>query len=511
MGLALLGGLPRSAVIVPAIVLAVVVCTRWPAAAAVGVILLTGTAGSLTAFTAVPPAQTIDLLLLGLWLGVAWRLATGRYGARLFLWPGVILPALFVAISLLWVFAGSASIELSFHSYRASTWYIAAFVLIAIAPWPPATHVRIARGALLVFLAVGTYAVLRKLTGPTGAEEAVARANHFGLPFSQPAPFTGSFLHANHLGSWSAFTIPFALALAFAWRGRWRLVAALAVAACTFSLLSADRRAATVGAVLGVVVTLILYSLSARAFRAPRIAITVIAVAVIAATGTAGYLTTIARDAESAHRFETLITAPEEDEAYQIRLGRWATVIDSLDGKPLGHGLGSVGGVARTRMDLREVGPEAILTILDSSYLKIAYEQGLPALILFALAYLALMGGLAWRATQTSDRTLAGLAIGACGTMGALLPIFYANMMIEGHTVAAAWILIGLGAAGFTRVHRSAADRLAPGRRIAAAAGPKQPAGDPTPTSPRTPARSGGAVAPPPEPAPRQGVPAAHR
>ena len=448
--------LPTLAAVLPALVFSFVASSRWPAAAVVGVIFLTGTAGTMTAFTPIPPNGTMNLLLLGLWAGVAVRLWSGRYERPLCIWPGILLPALFIATVALWALLGSDSFRIGFESFRISAWFMLAFLLVAIAPWSSATQLRIARGAASVFLVVGAYAVFRKVVGPAGAEITVARANAVGLPFSQPAPFTGSFLHAQHLGAWSAFAIPFALALALGWRDRWRLVAIIAVAVCSIGLLAADRRAATVGALLGVAVTLALFVVAARAFRGPRIATAAIAVAALVGLGSAGYMATIAQDPDSSARFEALVTAPEEDEAYQARLSRWQVVVNSLDSQPLGHGLGSVGAVLRQRTDLA---PDAVDPNLDSSFLKIAYEQGLGPLLLFAISYLALLGGLAWRATQTADRGRAVLAIGACGTLAAMLPPLYSSMLIEAPTVTAGWVLVGLGAAAFTRVAAQPTDR----------------------------------------------------
>ena len=56
-------------------------------------------------------------------------------------------------------------ISLGLQGFRAASWYMAAFLLVAIAPWSERTHRRIAHGVAVVALLVGAYCTIRWISG----------------------------------------------------------------------------------------------------------------------------------------------------------------------------------------------------------------------------------------------------------------------------------------------------------------------------------------------------------
>ena len=434
----------------PAGVAAAVACVRWPAAVVVAVFVITGFANTLTAYLALPPTGTSDLLLGGLWLGVLYGYLRHDRERPLWIWPGLLMPGLYLALTFASMFA-SESTSAAFDSFRLAGWHMAALFLVALAPWSDARLARIARGFAAVALLVGLYAIFRKITGPGGAELAINRGS-LQRATSGETFFFASFVTAQDLGGWCAMLTPFTFALALAWRGRWRLVAGLATGTCAFALLAADRRSAAVGAAVGLAIATALYLLAKRPFGARRLAVGFLAVTGALAVGTTAYALTVGQSEETSARFESLGNL-EEDYTYQVRLSRWEAAVDLANDEPFGHGLGTVGEIGDARTDRPRLAPG-----LDSSYLKIAVEQGWPMLVLFGTSMLWLLGGLAWRAVRSGDAAHAATAIGACGTIAAMLVLFYTSTYIERLSLLAGWLIVGLGAACFTSDRREPRD-----------------------------------------------------
>lgn len=461
IGLVLLvAGEPRLGVAVPAAFVGTVVAVRRIDLVLAALLLLIGFQGTLTAFTPLPVSGAINLGLVIVWLAALWLLLVRRERGRLWLWPGVVALSIYPLLSVPAI--GSAeSLSLGFESWRLSSWHLLAFLALAIAPWPPGTFRRFARAAVVVFLAVAAYCVFRKLTGSAADELTTARAYAIGLPRSEPVPFFGSFFTAQDLAAWMGGAIPFAMALALAWRGRWRLFAAAAAGLSTFALLAADRRAAFVGAVLGAAVVLALFALAARAFGGRRLGIALVSLGATVVLGSALYSVTIARSPESLERFEGLVENPTGQQTYQIRVSRWALAWESAQENPLGVGLGNTGAtVAR-----RQTTGDQVIRNLDSSYVKIAYEQGFAMLAVFAFGLLTLLFGLAWRGASTPRPQVAALTIGACGTLTAAAVLLYTSFFIESLVAVMAWTVAGVAAAQFSYLRTPATARLPRARR----------------------------------------------
>jgi hypothetical protein len=322
-------------------------------------------------------------------------------------------------------------------------------LLVAIAPWSPETVRRLAKGVAGVALAVGAYALFRKITGSSGAEMTLAREST-GVRVNEAIRFFGSFLGPQQLAAWGAAAVPFFLAAGLAWRGRWQAIALSASALCAFAVIASDIRTGMVGAGAGVLSVLLLYQVS-QAFRGPRLAIGLVAAVGVIGVAGVGYLATLADSDSSVTRLENLLK-PSDDFAYQQRTARWDEAIDDINREPLGYGLGTVGTVGVLENPENFAGP----INLDSSYLKVGLEQGYPILILFVVSLLALLGGLARRAVAAHEAWRAALGIAACGTLVSQIVLYYGSTYIEGIPALFAWVLIGLGTAPFTFVARDA-------------------------------------------------------
>lgn len=433
---------PLIALALPAAFVGAIACRLWPAAAVLGVFLVTGALGSLIAFTPLPVVGLADLLLASLWAGVIWTYFMRQRAHPLWIWPGIAAPALYLGVTALQIVT-SESIRDALAAFRLSAWYMLAVLLMAIAPWPPATFRRIARGVAVIAVLVGTYAVYRWYAGSAQVETAVAHDATPYIPVSE-LRFFGPFPSAHQLSAWCATILPFSFALMLGWPRPWRLVAGAGVGVCSFAVLASGVRAGVLAALAGMALVLALYQVS-RSFPGPRLGTALAAICAVALIGAVGYELTVGTSAESEERFSTLLS-PAEDPGYQLRLVRWEAMFDDINEAPFGHGLGSTGAAEELE---RDFGPHGV-TYTDSSYLKIGLEQGVAVMALFILGLLALLSGLAQRAVRTSDPARATLAIGSCGTLLSLIVLFYIVEAHETVTALAAWILVGIGVAQFT-------------------------------------------------------------
>lgn len=442
----LVQGESRTAAAIPVALTGAYATVRWPALVIGGALLLVAAQNPLTAHLGLSVGGLLDGVLVCLWLTAAWMLFRDRGRRPAWLWPGLVVLSLYPLLTL-FAIPTAETMKLGFDSFRFSAWHLLAFFAVAVAPWPARVYPQVARAVVLVVALAAAYAVISKLGGHPQAEINVARASVIGLPFLQPVPFFGSFFTAQGLAAWMAITIPFTLAMALAWRGIWRLLAAAALAAGAFALLAADRRAAAVGAVAGALLVLLLFALAARAFGGRRLGIALVALGAVITIGAGAFAVTVATDPEAAERFEGLLTAPTEEETFQIRQTRWDVALESSEEHPFGVGLGEVGTVLRRQPTF----DDDLIINLDSSYLKIAYEQGFLVLIVFAAGLVMLLSGLVLRSTRTVDPSRSAIGIGACGTLVAMMVLFYTSFFIESLEAVTGWILVGLGAAQFAR------------------------------------------------------------
>ena len=435
------------ALIAPTVVAAAIAVAARPEAGVIILFAAVGFSGTLLAYTPIPGAALIDFVLLGLWMGTAWRLLMVP-GQPIWLLPGVLLLGLYIVVTLADA-AFTSPVSDGIASIHLSIWLMSAVFLVGLSSWQAGAYWTIVRGILVVAILVGAYALLRTITGPTEAERQLALT---GKPGFLSLKTSGSLPSAGHLASWCTALLPFSLAMALSLRGRWQLAAGVATGLTMFAVLATEVRTGIVAAVAGGVVVVLLWGLS-RAFSSQVKTVRLAGTALIAVILIGGaYATTIGTNDESSSRFERILD-PENDFAYSTRLVRWEEALEVMSENPFGKGLGTLGAVALTK----PIDPELIRQ-LDSSYIKVGVEQGPWVLGLFAVALLALLANLAWRSINTTDRGKALLGIAATGTLAAVIISFYANTYVEEPPILAGWLLVGLGLAQLSRPQSSPLD-----------------------------------------------------
>jgi hypothetical protein len=447
LGLALSGfaavllatGEPLTVLAIPAAVPVAVLCARWPVAAIVVLAICASAYGTLLALTPVPALRVADGLLVALWLAVVIGLFSPRRERAVYPPPALLLMFAYIAISGLALVTGS--LDAGFESFRLTAAHLSIVGLIAVAPWDARTYRLAGQGLLLVTLLVGGYCLLRYATGPTAGEAALARATFAGLPTSTEIRFFGSFPSAQELTVWAAGMLPFAVAIVLCVRGRWRWIALASVALCLVALLAADVRTGIVAAVAGLIVTIVLF-LGSQAFPSGvRIGAGFTGVLFVLALGGIAYFTAVSGSPSREERLSALLD-PSQDRNFQIRTERWELAWDEIKREPFGYGLGSAG--TGSRGDTADVvGP----TVLDSSYLKVGIEQGIPVMVLFAAMLLTMLIALAWRSITERSPGAATYTIAAAGTLTSLAVLFYGSSYVESPSILPAWIVVGLGVA----------------------------------------------------------------
>lgn len=434
---------PRLAFAVPVAATAAIACARFPVPSLIAVFFMAGAFGSMEAFLGTPAQQGVDLLLLGVWLGTltGWLLHGSR-ATTAWAWPGLVVIALYAAFTAVEILLAEPLIA-GVQSFRASTWYLAAVLLVAFAPWPPGARRTLLRGMVAVAALIGAYASFRWVVGPAGSEEELALRSANNTLDGELRP-VGSFATSKELAAWTAMMVPFLAAMALTLRDRWRLVAAVGCAACIVGMLAADVRAGPAAAAPGVALVLVLYLLSG-AFGVKRIAVGIAATAAVVLGGAAAFTLTLADKQDTGNRYRAILN-PTEDPSMQARLIKWRAAMNDIDTAPFGHGLGTSGRAQERYARFVNIGSNEI----DSSYLKIAYEQGFIVMIVYAAALLLVLAGLARRAVLSREAARAGPALAACGTLVAMLLLFSVGNYVEGLQALAGWLVIGLGISQFT-------------------------------------------------------------
>lgn len=441
---------PLLAAALPIAAVSGAVVGRHPVPAVIATFVLTGTYGTLTAYGDLPSGQTVDVLLTGLWVGALWGWFVSRHDSadRLWLTPGVVCLGVYLAFS----FGAALVADQTYPGlwwFRASAWYLAAALLVAYAPWPEHLRTRIVRGVVVVALCVGGYASLRWLIGPSEAERdlALRLANNLREGDLRPV---GSFTSSKELSAWCAIVGPFCFAVALFTRGRLRILASFALLALVVGMLGADVRAGPTAIVAGLCTALALFAVARALPGGTKAAIGSVAVLVVALAGTASFALTVGGREDTGRRYGAILS-PGGDASVEGRVFKWRAALDDIDRRPFGNGAGTAGRTQAKFGRFRTVGGLDI----DNSYLKMAYEQGLPILLLWAAGVLLTLAAIATRATSTTDPLRAAVGVGACATLASMLALFLIGDYIEGLPALAGWILVGLGLGQFTRIPRA--------------------------------------------------------
>ena len=432
---------------VPALLaLAAVAALRWPVATVVGLFALSGTFGSLEALTPVPAGPLADALLAAAWVALVWGWVTGGREQPRWLPPALLVLTVYIAVTGLFVLLADST-EPALYSFRSSAWLMAAVLLVAFF-LPDDRQQALAHKSVLVICGlVGGYAMLRWAIGPAGKEEELARAGGpYVLNDDGEVRLFGSLPSPQALGVWAAAMLPVTFASALApIGGRWRLLGLAASGMFGAALVGADSRTAMVAAAVGAAVALTLFA-AGRGFAGRRALPLALGIILLLVGGGVFATTKLSDEGSSGERFRGLLD-PLRDLSVQARFGKWETILDGIDDLPFGHGLGASGAaeVKYARFT------SAATFNPDSSYVKVAYDQGVLVLLLFVAALLALLVGLGQRAIRAPDARVGALTVGACGALASFAASMGGGVHFEGLLAAAPWLVVGLAMAPYMR------------------------------------------------------------
>lgn len=414
---------------------------RRPGATFATIVAFTAVYGSLEIYTKLPVGPTIDLLLAGLWLAALWTWAFGGVRPPP-LHPGLVVVAFLCVVNL--VFAVLApNLAQGIYGFRAMSWYMLAGILAALLLTDRRQQEKVLHAFLLAATAGAAYAVLRWIIGPGADELAVAdQGGNYVLNTQREVRVFGALLNPSNLGTYCALGVSGCLAIAlFSQPARWRVLAVLGAGLSGAAMLGAESRTPIVATAVGLAGVLVLFAVS-RAATGRRIVPLTIGL-VLAGTAVGVFAATELTNDRS--RFRGLLNITN-DYSYKERVEKWQSFLSDMPDHPLGHGLGST-GQALVRygrfQTVANYGP-------DSSFVKVAYDQGYAVMGLFIFTLLALLVALAVRAVGTADPWAAARALAGFGTLLVLVVLMIAGEVNEGLPALAVWLLCGLGLAPVT-------------------------------------------------------------
>ena len=432
---------PLLVLALPAAVAAGIACRRRPELAILGLFAVASAFGVIDAFTPIPPSKLADLLLAGLWLGVAWRRLVGGERFEVRLVPGIVLLLAFALVTLAQVTA-APSFSFGIHTFVSTGLYLLTVVLVGASELDARRLAILGKGVVAIALLAAAYAVLRHIIGPAAKEQAIAALQPFNYKDGKLLLF-GSFESRHQLGLWCALVVPFCAGMATILRGRWRLAALAVMPLCAVALIASESRAALVGAVIGLAVVLALHSMG-RAFPGPQLGVVIAATVVIVGGGATAIVLSGGSGNASTKKF-TVVLHPGSDAAYQARRAKWSETLRDISRQPMGYGLGTANQLQQQQGRFVSIGSFSI----DNSYLRVAYEQGVLPALLYIAGLLALTATMIRRAAVTPDPARAGPAIAAAGALVSYVVVLYPSNAFDGFTALAAWLLAGIGIAPF--------------------------------------------------------------
>ena len=437
-----------------ALLLVALTTRRWPGMAIATLFVVSGTHGSMLAFTPIPPRVTVDAFLIALLLVMVLHIARVRADRSFLPSPAVALLGVYLGLSILAALFSSDR-GLAFESVRVGGWTMLAIVPVAYGAWSESTLRRVRVAIVLTCLLVGAYATLRWQIGPASAEEGLlgsfGSTNYDFVQGKQKVQ--GSFVTGHALGHWVGVVLPFCVSAMFLARRRVRRLAIAAVPFLVLSLFASQSRTGLVAAVVGAALALA-QVWRVGSMRLPRIAVTLV-VALTLFIGGATLFSVVVQDSGLKARYARTLT-PDRDPAFQERLTRWRAALDGADEFPFGRGLGTAFSGSRFTRTQRFADPAG--RQVDSSYVQIAYEQGFVVMLLLIAGLLILLIEVWRRGSQTNDREHAWPAIGALGTAAALVVELFSGQYFHSLIALAAWVIIGVGLAPLVTVRKSIAE-----------------------------------------------------
>ena len=447
-GLDIVGGEPVYAVAPLVVAGAGALALRWPVPTLVIALFLSGTYNTIKLYTPVETGLTMDLLLAGAWLALAYAYLSGRERPPTGMSPAFFLIGLFLAATVVEALAAE-NLSRSMFALRGSAWLMSILFLVPLWASTPRRREILFRSALVVGAVVAAYAMLRWAIGPGDKEEArvLEESANYSTTDLGEVKLLGSLPNAQALTLWAAAMFSFSLAAALSPIGtRWRILAAVVAGMCGCAVFGADVRFGMVAAAAGGAVVLVLFA-CARGFSGRRV-MPLAAVIVIGTVGAGLFVSTkLAAEGTSGTRFRNLVTDPIADNSVQQRFVKWRTLLAEVDDKPFGKGVGASGAAEKKYARFSS----AASLDPDSSYVKIAYDQGFVMLVLFAAAVLSLLIALTLATLALSNSGAAAAALGGCGALVAFIVAMSAGSHYEGLVAAGPWLLVAIGCTTLVR------------------------------------------------------------
>ena len=236
---------PKIAAAFPIAILGGWAAQRWPTGTFVTMFALSGTYGSITAFTGIHADSVADKFIDAAWAGVIGRLLLGRQPLKFRPTPLFFLLFGYLIITIIDALT-TAPMSTGVQALRLGPLYVSLVLLLGYGSFSDEALDKTARILVVLSACIAGYAALRWAIGPSGKESAI-QASDFQKQYNQLATsgdikVQGSLPNGNTLGLWCACTIPFLVAMAVSMRGRMRVVAAGALPLATIALFGSAQR-----------------------------------------------------------------------------------------------------------------------------------------------------------------------------------------------------------------------------------------------------------------------------
>jgi hypothetical protein len=287
---------------------------------------------------------------------------------------------------------------------------------------------------LLTLSLVSGYAALRTIIGPSAVERAFALSRPGVTQYGNAFRAVGSFSGAVGLASFLVPTGVFGFTLAVASR-HYRVWGAVVFSLALVGIVGSYARAALIALAVGALVALVL-SLSVSSLSRRSRVIAVVATSVALGVGVASTIVASEASPQTRTRMAAFVH-PLRDKSLQIRLSTWKRSLRAVIHHPLGTGLGTVGSASSLE------GGATVTT--DNNYLKVLQEQGILVGALFVFGLLGICASLSSvirRQTQ-STRVLGAAALAAFVSL-LVLSLFGEYLEQPGKVLA--WTFLGFAA-----------------------------------------------------------------
>lgn len=422
---------------------------RWPALGAALLLVVSASFGSLAAYLHFPYSKTLGALVAGLSLAGVLRFATHRERPATELPPAIAVVIVYLAFTVAQLLV-AADRGLALSGFELAPVSLVLMLLIGYSQWSAVTITRVVRVLMVIALCVGAYAVLRLIIGPSSAERSLAVRDSFFSVYNfvgDKLKLLGSFPNGPDLAGWTSLMIPFCLACALGLKGRFRVMAIIALPLLAVAMFAAQARAAAAAGLIASLVVIALHG-SSRVFGGMRFGRGVVAAWAVLVIGAGAYALGGASSANSGHSYLSLFSGAKGDASVALHQYKWSEAFRDLTGHPFGYGLGTApsGYQAGPPVTPTYILPVTELSV-DNGYLKVALEQGFSAMLIFAVGLAMLAVALGRRAIRAPDGLSATVIGGATGTLVSLMILEGAGAYADSIPARAAMVVIGMGIA----------------------------------------------------------------